>query len=194
MIFFVNCEIHTLIGSQSWDSGGGQSGRHPTQRWWLLCTWSLGILTWASWTFLANGRELNIYNEYRVFSQLMGGVCSVWCGHLLREVNSGNFFFELCGRVAFLLCVEEEVKNLNSEQFSNSSVFQVLELTLIGLLLPLIVFSLALFTKSWPISPLYSIYIQKKVRDQNKMSQTHLKSFNGRQWGKLQSISGVSGA
>ena len=35
---------------------------------------------------------------------------------------------------------------------------------------------------SWPISPLYSIYIQKKVRDQNKMSQTHLKSFNGRQW------------
>ena len=121
-------------------------------------------------------------------------VCSVWCGHLLREVNSGNFFFELCERVAFLLCVEEEVKNLNSEQFSNSSVFQVLELTLIGLLLPLIVFSLALFTKSWPISPLYSIYIQKKVRDQNKMPQTHLKSFNGRQWGLFQSISGVSGA
>ena len=26
------------------------------------------------------------------------------------------------------------------------------------------------------------------------MSQTHLKSFNGRQWGILQSISGVSGA
>ena len=47
---------------------------------------------------------------------------------------------------------------------------------------------------SWPISPLYSIYIQKKVRDQNKMSQTHLKSFNGRQWGIFQSISGVSGA
>ena len=44
---------------------------------------------------------------------------------------------------------------------------------------------------SWPISPLYSIYIQKKVRDQNKMSQTHLKSFNGRQWDILQSISGV---
>ena len=39
------------------------------------------------------------------------------------------------------------MKNLNSEQFSNSSVFQVLELTLIGLLLPLIVFSVALFTK-----------------------------------------------
>ena len=47
---------------------------------------------------------------------------------------------------------------------------------------------------SWPISPLYSIYIQKKVLDQNKMSQTHLKSFNGRQWGLFQSISGVSGA
>ena len=47
---------------------------------------------------------------------------------------------------------------------------------------------------SWPISPLYSIYIQKKVCDQNKMSQTHLKSFNGRQWGIFQSISGVSGA
>merc|ERR1712030_172969 len=47
---------------------------------------------------------------------------------------------------------------------------------------------------SWPISPLYSIYIQKKVCDQNKMSQTHLKSFNGRQWGLFQSISGVSGA
>ena len=47
---------------------------------------------------------------------------------------------------------------------------------------------------SWPISPLYSIYIQKKVLDQNKMSQTHLKSFNGCQWDILQSISGVSGA
>merc|ERR1712055_313960 len=47
---------------------------------------------------------------------------------------------------------------------------------------------------SLPISPLYSIYIQKKVRDQNKMPQTHLKSFNGRQWGLFQSISGVSGA
>ena len=46
-------------------------------------------------------------------------------------------------------------------------------------------------TRSWPISPLYSINIQKKVRDQNKMSQTHLKSFNGRQWDILQSISGV---
>ena len=44
---------------------------------------------------------------------------------------------------------------------------------------------------SWPISPLYSIYIQKKVCNQNKMSQTHLKSFNGRQWDILQSISGV---
>ena len=44
---------------------------------------------------------------------------------------------------------------------------------------------------SWPISPLYSIYIQKKVLDQNKMSQTHLKSFNSRQWDILQSISGV---
>ena len=43
---------------------------------------------------------------------------------------------------------------------------------------------------SWPISPLYSIYIQKKVLGQNKMSQTHLKSFNGRQWNILQSISG----
>merc|ERR1712240_637445 len=47
---------------------------------------------------------------------------------------------------------------------------------------------------SWPISPLYSINIQKKVRDQNKMSQTHLKSFNGRQWDILQCISGVSGS
>ena len=44
---------------------------------------------------------------------------------------------------------------------------------------------------SWPISPLYSIYIQKKVLDQNKKAQTHLKSFNGRQWDILQSISGV---
>jgi hypothetical protein len=47
---------------------------------------------------------------------------------------------------------------------------------------------------SWPISPLYSIYIQKKVLDQNKKAQTHLKSFNGRQGGILQSISRVSGA
>ena len=47
---------------------------------------------------------------------------------------------------------------------------------------------------SWPISPLYSIYIQKKVLDQNKMPQNHLKSFNGRQWAIFQSISGVSGA
>merc|ERR1711928_276474 len=47
---------------------------------------------------------------------------------------------------------------------------------------------------SWPISPLYSIYIQKKVLDQNKKAQTHLKSFKSRQWGILQSISGVSGA
>ena len=47
---------------------------------------------------------------------------------------------------------------------------------------------------SWPISPLYTIYIQKKVFDQNKKAQTHLKSFNGRQWGIFQSISGVSGA
>ena len=38
------------------------------------------------------------------------------------------------------------------------------------------------------------IYIQQKVLDQNKKVQTHLKSFNGRQWGILQSISGVSGA
>ena len=44
---------------------------------------------------------------------------------------------------------------------------------------------------SWPISPLYSIYIQKKVLDQNKLSQTHLKSFKGRQWDILQSILGV---
>ena len=47
---------------------------------------------------------------------------------------------------------------------------------------------------SWPISPLYSIHIQKKVLGQNKKAQTHLKSFNGRQGGILQSISGVSGA
>ena len=47
---------------------------------------------------------------------------------------------------------------------------------------------------SWPISPLYSIHIQKKVLGQNKKAQTHLKSFNGRQWAILQSISGVSGA
>ena len=47
---------------------------------------------------------------------------------------------------------------------------------------------------SWPISPLYSINIQKKVFGQNKKAQTHLKSFNGRQGGILQSISGVSGA
>ena len=49
-------------------------------------------------------------------------------------------------------------------------------------------------TQSWPISPLYSIHIQKKVLGQNKKAQTHLKSFNGRQGGILQSISGVSGA
>ena len=42
---------------------------------------------------------------------------------------------------------------------------------------------------SWPISPLYSIHIQKKVLGQNKKAQTHLKSFNGRQGGILQSIS-----
>ena len=48
--------------------------------------------------------------------------------------------------------------------------------------------------RSWPISPLYSIHIQKKVLGQNKKAQTHLKSFNGRQWGIFQSISGVSGA
>ena len=47
---------------------------------------------------------------------------------------------------------------------------------------------------SWPIYKFKSIYIQKKVLGQNKMSQTQLKSFNGRQWGILQSISGVSGA
>ena len=47
---------------------------------------------------------------------------------------------------------------------------------------------------SWPIYKFKSIYIQKKVLDQNKKAQTHLKSFNGRQWGILQSISGVSGA
>ena len=47
---------------------------------------------------------------------------------------------------------------------------------------------------SWPISPLYSIYIQKKVFGQNKKAQTHLKSFNGRQGDILQSISRVSGA
>ena len=35
---------------------------------------------------------------------------------------------------------------------------------------------------------------QKKVLGQNKKAQTHLKSFNGRQGGILQSISGVSGA
>ena len=44
---------------------------------------------------------------------------------------------------------------------------------------------------SWPIYKFKSIYIQKKVLDQNKMSQTHLKSFNGRQWAILQSFSGV---
>ena len=59
--------------------------------------------------------------------------CSVWCGYLLREIDSGNFFFELCGRVALLLGVEVEVENLNSEQFNNSSVLQVFRLTLIGL-------------------------------------------------------------
>ena len=47
---------------------------------------------------------------------------------------------------------------------------------------------------SWPIYKFKSIYIQKKVLDQNKKAQTHLKSFNGRQGGILQSISGVSGA
>ena len=47
---------------------------------------------------------------------------------------------------------------------------------------------------SWPISKFKGIYIQKKVFDQNKKAQTHLKSFNGRQWGIFQSISGVSGA
>ena len=47
---------------------------------------------------------------------------------------------------------------------------------------------------SWPIYKFKSIYIQKKVLDQNKKAQIHLKSFNGRQWGILQSISGVSGA
>ena len=52
---------------------------------------------------------------------------------------------------------------------------------------------LKIFT-SWPMYKFKSIYIQKKVCDQNKMSQTHLKSFNGRQWGLFQSISGVSGA
>merc|ERR1712208_63721 len=35
------------------------------------------------------------------------------------------------------------------------------------------------------------IHIQQKVLDRNKMSQTHLKSFNSRQWDILQSISGV---
>ena len=34
----------------------------------------------------------------------------------------------------------------------------------------------------------------KKVLDQNKKAQTRLKSFYGRQWDILQSISGVSGA
>ena len=43
---------------------------------------------------------------------------------------------------------------------------------------------------SWPIYKFKSIYIQKKVLDQNKKAQTHLKSFNGRQGGILQSISG----
>ena len=47
---------------------------------------------------------------------------------------------------------------------------------------------------SWPIYKFKGIYIQKKVLDQNKKAQTHLKSFNGRQWGIFQSISGVSGA
>ena len=46
-------------------------------------------------------------------------------------------------------------------------------------------------TTSWPISQFKGIYIPKKVLGQNKMSQTHLKSFNGRQWDILQSISGV---
>ena len=44
---------------------------------------------------------------------------------------------------------------------------------------------------SWPIYKFKSIYIQKKVPDQNKKAQTHLKSFNGRQWAISQSISGV---
>ena len=52
---------------------------------------------------------------------------------------------------------------------------------------------LKIFT-SWPMYKFKSIYIQKKVLGQNKMSQTHLKSFNGRQWGVLQSVSGVSGS
>ena len=60
-------------------------------------------------------------------------MCSVCCNYVLREIDSGNFFFELSGRVALLLCVEVEVENLNSEQFSDSSVLQVLGLTLIGL-------------------------------------------------------------
>ena len=46
---------------------------------------------------------------------------------------------------------------------------------------------------SWPIYKFKSIYIQKKVLDQNKMPQKHLKSFNGRQWVIFQSISGVKG-
>ena len=46
---------------------------------------------------------------------------------------------------------------------------------------------------SWPIYKFKSIYIQKKVLDQNKKAQTHLKSFNGRQWVIFQSISGVKG-
>ena len=78
-------------------------------------------------------RGLNIYNKYQVSSGLVGGACSVCCGYLFREVDSGNFFFELCGRVALLLCVEVEVENLNREQFSNTSVLQVFDLTLIGL-------------------------------------------------------------
>ena len=49
-------------------------------------------------------------------------------------------------------------------------------------------------TTCWPIYKFKSIYIQKKVLDQNKKAQTHLKSFNGRQWGVLQSVSGVSGS
>ena len=76
---------------------------------------------------------MNIYYKYQISSGLVGGACSVCCGYLFREIDSGNFFFELCGRVALLLCVEVEVENLNSEQFSDSSVLQVLGLTLIGL-------------------------------------------------------------
>ena len=48
-----------------------------------------------------------------------------------------------------------------------------------------------------PLEKIVAVFAKsswQKVLDQNKMSPTHLKSFNGRQWDILQSISGVSRA